>query len=81
LTVESKEPNEKGFLTVITNLDDVIFGRSISMFHDINELIITFYEKNPEDSVRKHKSEWLQNQNTKKVYFRNSKLRKTLKHR
>lgn len=34
------------FLQSIKNIDNIKFDKSISMFHDINELIIVFHQKN-----------------------------------
>jgi hypothetical protein len=36
----------ENFLTSIKNLDTIKFEKSISLFHDINELLIIFHNKN-----------------------------------
>ena len=33
------------YLTPVSNIDDIIFNKSIPIFHSLNELIILFYEK------------------------------------
>ena len=40
------------YLSVITNIDNITFDKSISMFHDLNDLIYIFYEKSTE--LKKH---------------------------
>ena len=52
------------FLTSIKNLDTIKFDKSISMFHDINEVIIIFQHKNNIINNRTKKS--FINSNTKK---------------
>jgi hypothetical protein len=46
------------FLTKIKNIDDILLKNTIEMFKNMNNIIITFYEK--EESIRQ----------TKKVYFK-----------
>jgi hypothetical protein len=52
------------FLQSIKNIDTIKFDKSISMFHDINELIIIFQQKNNIINNRTKKS--FINSNTKK---------------
>jgi len=49
------------FLSIIKNIDTIYFDQSITMFHDLNEFIIVFYQ----DNDRERKS----NNYTKKNYF------------
>jgi len=42
------EQNVQEYLSVIKNIDSVVFDKSISMFHDLNDLILIFYEKSLE---------------------------------
>ena len=63
------------YLTIIKNIDSISFEKSISMFHDLNDLIFVFYEKSTE----------LKNTNTnnvtKRIYL-NSRIHKnTIKKR
>lgn len=63
------------YLTTIKNIDSISFEKSISMFHDLNDLIFVFYEKSME----------LKNTNTnnvtKRIYL-NSRIHKnTIKKR
>jgi len=52
------------YLTVIKNIDAITFEKSITMFHDLNDLILIFYEKSNEI---KNKDP---NNSTKKIYLR-----------
>jgi hypothetical protein len=70
--LRSKDKNiGKNYLSSITNIDNIVFEQSISLFHDINNLFIIFIDKstdtvfNPQHNpmVRTNK------QSTKKVYI------------
>lgn len=65
------------YLSIIKNIEDIVFKKSINMFHDLNDLIIIFYEKSGE-TLKKNP-----NSNTKKVYLRfsNTNNKKTIKKR
>ena len=52
------------YLSVIKNIDSIVFEKSISMFHDLNDLILVFYEKSNE--LKKKDP----NNSTKKIYLR-----------
>ena len=65
------------YLTVIKNIDAIHYEKSISMFHDLNDLIIVFYEKSKE-MVKKNTNN---NNNTKKIYLRLNTNKKTIKNR
>jgi hypothetical protein len=67
--------NTNSYLSVIKNIDTIIFDKSISMFHDLNDLIFVFYEKSKE-LVKKNL-----NNTTKKIYLRCLNTKKTLKKR
>lgn len=41
------------YLTVVKNIDHIPFEKSISMFQDINDLILIFYEKSKSESMTK----------------------------
>lgn len=64
----------KNYLTVIKNINDILFEKSISMFHDINDLILIFYEKSNE--LKKDFKNC-----TKKIYLRSSNNKKTIRKR
>ena len=53
---------EQEYLSIIKNIDQIIFEKSISMFHDINDLILIFYEKSNEIKNP--------NSTTKRIYIR-----------
>lgn len=72
--LNKENPN---YLSVIKNIDAISFEKSINMFHDLNDVILIFYEKSNE-IVKKDGN----NSNTKKVYFRSlSSNKKTIRKR
>jgi hypothetical protein len=63
------------FLQSIKHIDTIKFDKSISMFHDINELIIIFHQKKCNaDSTKKETSN-----RTKKVFINSNPKKKTKK--
>ena len=40
--------NDTNYLNIIKNIDTIYFGKSITMFQDLNDLILIFYEKSEE---------------------------------
>jgi hypothetical protein len=67
---------EDNSLDIVKNIDAVTFEKSINMFHDLNDLILIFFEKSQE---LKHIDV---NRSTKKIYLRSlSSNRKTIKKR
>ena len=56
----------KHCLTIIKNIDTVVFEKTINMFQDLNELIFVFYEKSKE--LKKPDV----NKSTKRVYIHSS---------
>ena len=68
--------DNNNYLSVIKNIDSVSFEKSINMFHDLNDLILIFYEKSKElKEPNPHSS-------TKKIYWRSlSSNKKTIKNR
>jgi hypothetical protein len=68
------ENNE--YLSIIKNIDAITFQKSINMFHDLNDLILIFYEKSLE--LKKPDA----NNTTKKIYLRSlSTNKKTIRKR
>jgi hypothetical protein len=65
---------ERNYLKIIKNIDAITFDKTISMFHDLNDLILVFYEKSTE--LKKTDP----NKLTKKIYLRCNK-KKTIKKR
>jgi hypothetical protein len=55
--LRSNKKNGSAFLKSVKNIDSITFDKSISMFHDINNLCLIFYEKehdiNKKNSVTK----------------------------
>jgi hypothetical protein len=66
---------ERNYLNIVRNIDAISFEKSISMFHDLNDLIFVFYEKSKE--IKKVDP----NSITKKVYIRLNSNKKTIKKR
>jgi len=66
---------ERSFLKVIKNIDELKFEKTISMFQDLNDLIFIFYEKSQE--LKKVDT----NTCTKKIYLRSNTNKKTIKKR
>ena len=68
--------NGEDYLSIMKNIDGVVFNKSINMFHDLNDLILIFYEKSLE--LKKPDA----NNTTKKIYLRSlSSNKKTIKKR
>lgn len=61
------------FLQSIKNIDSIKFDKTISMFHDINEILIIFYPKK-----NKNTPEQKETNRTKKIYI-NSNAKKMTK--
>jgi hypothetical protein len=62
------------YLSVIKNIDTITFDKSISMFHDLNDIIFIFYEKS--NNIVKRDP----NNTTKKIYLRSLNTnKKTIK--
>jgi len=53
------------YLQIIKNIDNIAFEKSISLFHDINELIIIFNEKNQNTLALNHTKKLISNTNKK----------------
>ena len=76
LTTSPKINQHDKYLSLIKNIDAVSFEKSIHMFHDLNELILVFYEKSHE------LKETDPNNITKKIYLRSlTANKKTIKKR
>ena len=56
--------NNSSYLSVIKDVDEIYLSRSISMFQDLNNLIIIFYEN---EKIEKQKK--TENGKTKRIYF------------
>ena len=58
-----KKNEDYHYLTILKNINDIHFEQTIHMFHDLNNIIIIFYEKQKNINPKKSKNI------TKKVYF------------
>jgi hypothetical protein len=68
--------SDNNYLSVIKNIDAITLEKSISMFHDLNDMIFILYEKSKE--LKKVNP----NNNTKRIYLGNpSSNRKTIRKR
>jgi hypothetical protein len=83
--------NQK-FFTSLKNIDKIYFEKTISMFHDLNDLFFLFYEKDTQKQNQNQNTNQTHNQNTntkqththnstKKVYFKSpfSSHKKTIR--
>jgi len=64
---------ERNYLNIIKNIDAIPFDKTISMFQDLNDLILVFYEKSNE--IKKVDP----NNITKRIYLRVNTKKKTIK--
>jgi|694.fasta_scaffold24017_3 hypothetical protein len=60
------------FLQSIKNIDSIKFDKSISMFHDLNNLFIIFYDKNKDKLTNNSTSD-----KTKKIFINPNSFKKT----
>lgn len=58
------------FLQSIKNINDVVFDKSISMFHDLNSLIIILLEKDQSNNINSNTNNF-----TKRVYINKMKIK------
>jgi hypothetical protein len=73
LTSTDMSVYNENFLTPINHIDSITFGNSINMFHDLNDLILIFYEKSTELKI-------FNSQNaTKKIYLKSNTNKKTIR--
>jgi hypothetical protein len=69
-------PSDRNYLNIIKNIDAVYFEKTISMFQDLNDIILIFYEKSNE------LKETDPNNCTKRIYFNSLNCKKkTIKKR
>jgi len=67
------------FLQSIKNIDAIKFDKCISMFHDLNDLFIIFYDKNKDKLTNDSDltNDLTSNNRTKKIYINSSSFKKT----
>lgn len=65
--------NGYSFLQSVKNIDSIKFDKSISMFHDINEVLIIFHEK-----INKNTEQYIHNR-TKKIFISSTTTKKKTK--
>jgi competence protein ComGF len=66
---------ERNYLNIVKHIDTIPFDKTISMFQDLNDLILIFYEKSKEKKVSDP------NNITKKKYLRSNSNKKTIRNR
>jgi len=64
-------------LQSIKNIDSIKFEKSISMFHDINDLVIIFHKKNTANLLSGSTSLTDIKNRTKKVFINHNSKKKT----
>ena len=70
--LRSKDKNiGNNYLQSVTNIDNIVFEKSISMFHDINNLFIIFINKLPTNNTFNNILAVKNRQMTKRVYIHN----------
>ena len=73
--LRSKDRNiGSNYLNSITNIDNIVFEKSISLFHDINNLFIVFIDKSSE-THKSNNNSMIKNRQTTKRIFINSRRR------
>lgn len=75
-----KNNNSTNYLLVNKNIDDIVFEKSISLFHDLNDILFIFYQKpnTINNSHIEHECLPIKHNFTKKIYIReNNPNRKT----
>lgn len=72
------------FLHSVTNIDTICFDKSIGMFHDINDLLIIYYDKNNGKNTNNNTNTNTNGNNdsknkntTRKIYINSNSLKKT----
>ena len=67
------------FLQSVKNIDAIKFDKCISMFHDLNDLFIIFYDKDKSKLTNETglTNDLTSNNRTKKVYINSSSFKKT----
>ena len=76
--LKSKNTNiGSSFLQSIKNIDSIKFEKSISMFHDINDLVIIFHKKNTANLLSGSTSLTDIKNRTKKVFINHNSKKKT----
>jgi hypothetical protein len=68
----SAAENGDNFLQSIKNIDTIKFEKCISMFHDLNDLLIIFYEKDRSKNYHN-----ISANSTKKIFINSNSIKKT----
>jgi len=63
--------NDNKYITVLKNLDEIEFDKTITMYHDLNDIIIIYYENNLGLYKNKNSQGNNNKNNTKKIYLHN----------
>lgn len=65
LTTNKTDNNTSDYLTVIKHIDDICLNKTISMFQDLNDLLIVFYENTKTKNISRDGGR----SQTKKIYL------------
>jgi hypothetical protein len=66
LTANDKNNEDAEYLSVVKDVDEIVWNRTISMFQDLNNLIIIFYEN---EKIKMHQQQKSENGKTKRIYL------------
>jgi hypothetical protein len=59
------------YITVLKNIDEIEFDKTITMYHDLNDIIIIYYENNSGLNKNSNSKGNNNKNNTKKIYLHN----------
>jgi hypothetical protein len=76
--ITSYMKNPTPFLYLIKNIDNIVFNKTISIFHDLNDLFILFFEKSETELANMREKQNNYN-STKKIYIMSNKHKKTIR--
>ena len=63
--------NNNKYITVLKNIDQIEFDKTITMYHDLNDIIIIYYENNLGLNKTNNTKGNNNKNNTKKIYLHN----------
>jgi len=64
--LNSNNSESDDYLSVVKDVDEIVWNRTISMFQDLNNLIIIFYEN---EKIKMHQQQKSENGKTKRIYL------------
>lgn len=67
--LKTNNNTSNNYLTSVVNIEDILFEKTITMFHDINSLFIIFYQKPHINNNNNIHSNYVGNSVTKKIFI------------